>query len=144
MVAYPFHPLAGQTVLVTGSHEHNDVQYLLSSAEGRRMKITYADPIEQAEAQKRQKFTGWMTRLARSKFPRGEGGCMTKLFQVLRRLVIFIRIRVGNLVGKDVRLGFLNRWLRQVRRQAWRQLWRGLRDRFRRYRAHGGLLSEAN
>jgi len=69
---------------------------------------------------------------------------MTMLFQVLWRLVIFIRIRVGNLVGKDVRLGFLNRWLRQVRRQAWRQLWRGLRDRFRRYRAHGGLLSEAN
>lgn len=30
---------------------------------------------------------------------------MTMLFQVLWRLVIFIRIRVGNLVGKDVRLG---------------------------------------
>lgn len=29
MVAYPFHPLVGQTVLVTGSHEHDDVQYLL-------------------------------------------------------------------------------------------------------------------
>ncbi|KQW60572.1 hypothetical protein ASD02_25660 [Ensifer sp. Root1252] len=63
---------------------------------------------------------------------------------MLWRLVIFIRIRVGNLVGKDVRLGFLDRWLRQVRRQAWRQFWRGLRDRFSRYRAHGGLLSEAN
>ncbi|UFS84693.1 Y4bD/Y4pK family protein (plasmid) [Rhizobium sp. T136] len=28
-VTYPFHPLVDQTVLVTGSHEHEGVHYLL-------------------------------------------------------------------------------------------------------------------
>ncbi len=70
-----------------------------------------------------------------------EGACMAKLFQVLRRLVIFIRVWVGNLVGKDVGLWFLDRRLRHVRRQAWGQVGSGRRrDRFSRYRAHVGLL----
>ena len=29
VVTYPFHPLVGQTVLVTGDHEHDGVHYLL-------------------------------------------------------------------------------------------------------------------
>jgi Family of unknown function (DUF5372) len=29
VVTYPFHPLVGQTVLVTGGHEHDGVDYLL-------------------------------------------------------------------------------------------------------------------
>lgn len=70
-----------------------------------------------------------------------EGACMAKLFQVLRRLVIFIRVWVGILVGKDVGLRFLDRRLRHVRRQTWGQVGSGRpRDRFSRYRAHVGLL----
>ncbi|ACE93913.1 Y4bD/Y4pK family protein [Rhizobium sp. 9T] len=38
-VTYPFHPLVDQTVLVTGSHEHEGVHYLLILAHGGSFQI---------------------------------------------------------------------------------------------------------
>ncbi|WDZ81978.1 hypothetical protein PWG15_33730 (plasmid) [Ensifer adhaerens] len=60
---------------------------------------------------------------------------------MLRWPIILIRVRIGNLVRKDVGLWFLDRWTRHVRRHSWREFRvRGPRDRFSRHRIHTGLL----